>query len=136
MGTRASTADVARHPGDDRVHRLFVCDRTQRILPSTGHRPIDRRDSGGSEHLIPGDERQALLEWTPKVYEKLRTLPGFADVNSDQQNRGLEIALQIDRQTAARMGVTAQAVDNTVYDAFGQRQVSTMYTRLNQYHSD
>src|SRR5207253_6840501 len=67
-------------------------------------------------------------------FSKMRTLRALADVNSDQQNRGLEISLQIDRATAARLGVTQQAIDSTLYDAFGQRPVSTMYTRLNQYH--
>src|SRR5262249_61151008 len=69
-----------------------------------------------------------------KLLNKLQTLPVLTDVNSDQQNRGLEISLQTDRVTAARMGVTQRAIDNTLYDAFGQRQVSTIYTGLNQYH--
>jgi multidrug efflux pump len=86
------------------------------------------------QYTLQSDDLASLLEWTPKVYEKLKTLPGLADVNSDQQNHGLEIGLQIDRQTAGRLGVTPQAIDNTVYDAFGQRQVSTIFTRLNQYH--
>jgi multidrug efflux pump len=61
-------------------------------------------------------------------------LPGFADVNSDQENNGLQASLVYDRQTAARLGVSPQLIDATLYDAFGQRQVSTMYTSLNQYH--
>src|SRR5207244_9830234 len=65
---------------------------------------------------------------------KLQTLPDLADVNTDQQNRGLEAAVTIDRDTAARLGITTQAIDNALYDAFGQRQVSTTYTQLNQYH--
>ncbi len=68
------------------------------------------------------------------VPRKLRSLPQLADVNSDQQDRGLAATLEIDRATAARMGISAQAIDNTLYDAFGQRQVSVMYTQLNQYH--
>jgi multidrug efflux pump len=93
-----------------------------------------RQSNAQYQYTLQSDDLQSLLEWTPKVYAKLRTLHGLADVNSDQQNRGLEIGLQIDRQTASRLGVTAQSIDNTIYDAFGQRQVSTMYTRLNQYH--
>ncbi len=93
-----------------------------------------RQTNAQYQYTLQSDDLASLLEWTPKVYSKLRTLPELADVNSDQQNRGLEIALQIDRQTAARLGVTPQTIDNTIYDAFGQRQVSTMYTRLNQYH--
>src|SRR4029453_69106 len=61
-------------------------------------------------------------------------LPEIADVNTDQQDRGLEAMLRIDRDTASRLGVTTLAIDNTLYDAFGRRQVSTMYTSLNQYH--
>jgi multidrug efflux pump len=93
-----------------------------------------RQSNAQYQYTLQSDDLASLLEWTPKVYSKLRTLPGLADVNSDQQNRGLEISLQIDRQTAARLRVTTQSIDNTIYDAFGQRQVATMYTRLNQYH--
>ena len=64
----------------------------------------------------------------------IRTIPGVVDVNSDQQDKGLAASLVIDRPTAARMGISTAAIDNTLYDAFGQRQVSTMYTQLNQYH--
>src|SRR5207244_11077916 len=86
------------------------------------------------QYTLRSDDLQALIQWTPKMFSKMRTLRALADVNSDQQNRGLEISLQIDRATAARLGVTQQAIDSTLYDAFGQRPVSTMYTRLNQYH--
>jgi multidrug efflux pump subunit AcrB len=64
----------------------------------------------------------------------MHTLPGLTDLDIDQQNRGLQAYLQIDRVTAARFGITPQTIDDTLYDAFGQRQVSTMYTPLNQYH--
>ena len=75
-----------------------------------------------------------LSEWGPKVLQRLRKIPGLADVNSDQQNGGLLASVEIDRPTAARLGITPQAVDDALYDAFGQRQVSTIYTALNQYH--
>src|SRR5256886_5011046 len=65
---------------------------------------------------------------------QLRKVPQIADVSSDQQDRGLDASLQYDRQTAMRLGITAELIDNTLYDAFGQRQVSTMFTPLNQYH--
>ena len=68
------------------------------------------------------------------MLQELRTIPIIADVNSDQQNRGLQAMVQYDRSTAARFGISPQLIDNTLYDAFGQRQVSTMYTALNQYH--
>src|ERR1051325_1458671 len=65
---------------------------------------------------------------------RLQTLPQLTDVSTDQQNRGLEVWVEIDRDTAARLGITPQAIDEALYDAFGQRQISTMYTQLNQYH--
>ncbi len=68
------------------------------------------------------------------MLQKLRSLRQLADVSSDQQDRGLDASLVVDRATAARFGISAQTIDNTLYDAFGQRQVSTMYTPLNQYH--
>jgi multidrug efflux pump len=86
------------------------------------------------QYTLRSDDLQGLTQWTPKMFSKMRTLPALADVNSDQQNRGMEISLLLDRVTAARLGVTPQAIDGTLYDAFGQRPVSTMYTRLNQYH--
>jgi multidrug efflux pump len=68
------------------------------------------------------------------MLQELRTIPVIADVNSDQQDRGLQAFVQYDRKTAARFAISPQLIDNTLYDAFGQRQVSTMYTPLNQYH--
>jgi multidrug efflux pump subunit AcrB len=68
------------------------------------------------------------------LYDQLRTLPVLADVNSDLLTRGLQASLTIDRATASRLGITPRTIDNTLYDAFGQRPVSTMYTSLNQYH--
>src|SRR5262249_34183967 len=67
-------------------------------------------------------------------FDALRTLPELADVNSNQQVKGLEASLIVDRSSASRLGVSSQAIDDALYDAFGQRQVSTMYTPLNQYH--
>jgi hydrophobe/amphiphile efflux-1 (HAE1) family protein len=74
-----------------------------------------------------------LNEWAPKVLAKLRTLPQLRDVNTDQQTQGLKLNVEVDRDTAARLGITQQVIDDTLYDAFGQRQVATMYTQLNQY---
>jgi multidrug efflux pump len=86
------------------------------------------------QYTLQSDDLNALVQWAPQLYRKIRTLPVLTDVNSDQQNRGLEVSLTVDRVTAARLGITQQEIDNTLYDAFGQRQVSTMFTRLNQYH--
>jgi hydrophobic/amphiphilic exporter-1 (mainly G- bacteria), HAE1 family len=74
-----------------------------------------------------------LTKWAPRVLEKLRSLPQLRDVNSDQQTQGLRLDITVDRDTAARLGITPQVIDDTIYDAFGQRQVATMYTQLNQY---
>ncbi len=86
------------------------------------------------QYTLQADNPDDLFEWAPKLLEKLRKVPQLVDVNSDQQNRGLQANLTIDRDTAARLGVTPRAIDDTLYDAFGQRQVSTMYQSLNQYH--
>ena len=72
--------------------------------------------------------------WAPRLLKKMRSMPTLTDVNSDQQNNGLQAGLVVDRETASRLGLTQQVIDDTLYDAFGQRQVSTMYTPLNQYH--
>ncbi|TMA79476.1 MAG: multidrug transporter subunit MdtC, partial [Deltaproteobacteria bacterium] len=86
------------------------------------------------QFTLQGDNLHELDRWAPRMLAKLQTLPDLADVNTDQQNRGLEATVTIDRDTAARLGVTPQAIDDALYDAFGQRQVSTTYTQLNQYH--
>jgi len=75
-----------------------------------------------------------LNNWAPRLLAKMRALPELRDQNSDQQDKGLEAQLVVDRDTASRMGISAVTLDNALYDAFGQRQVSTMYRPLNQYH--
>jgi multidrug efflux pump len=75
-----------------------------------------------------------LNEWVPKLVDKLKAMPQLADVASDQETGGLRANLTLDRDTASRLGLTTSAIDNTLYDAFGQRQVSIMFTQLNQYH--
>jgi multidrug efflux pump len=75
-----------------------------------------------------------LASWTTKMIAKLKTLPQLRDIATDQQNLAAQANLVIDRDTASRLGVTASAIDNTLYDAFGQRLVSIMFTQLNQYH--
>ncbi|MGO9621283.1 MAG: efflux RND transporter permease subunit [Desulfobaccales bacterium] len=83
---------------------------------------------------LRSDSLQELTSWGPRVLQKLRTMPQLVDVNSDQQNKGLQATLAIDRDTASRLGINATLLDNTLYDAFGQRQVAILYTSLNQYH--
>ncbi len=96
---------------------------------------IGGRLSGAAYQLtLQGDDLHELNHWAPRMLRKMQTLPGLLDVNSDQQDRGLQASIQIDRDTASRLGITPQMIDDALYDAFGQRQVSTTYTELNQYH--
>ncbi|TLY33978.1 MAG: multidrug efflux RND transporter permease subunit [Nitrospirae bacterium] len=93
-----------------------------------------RRSNAQFEYTLQGVDLAELNAWAPRVEQKLRSLPQLADVNSDQQDRGLQSSVVFDRTTASRLGITPQLIDDTLYDAFGQRQVSIMYTPLNQYH--
>ncbi len=93
-----------------------------------------RGSSALYQFTMRGDNLQDLTVYGPRMLDALRKIPQIADANSDQQNNGLQSILEIDRATAARFGISPQLIDNTLYDAFGQRQVSTMYTGLNQYH--
>jgi len=86
------------------------------------------------QYTLQGENLQELNDWSPRLVQKLRSLPQLRDVNTDQQDKGLQTSVLIDRDTAARLGVAAADVDNALYDAFGQRQVSVMYRQLNQYH--
>src|SRR6266481_3322631 len=93
-----------------------------------------RQSNAQYQYTIQSENLSDIVKWGPIVLAEMRKLPGFTDVNSDQQNAGLQASLSYDRQTAARLGISAQILDDTLYDAFGQRQVSTMFTSLNQYH--
>jgi len=86
------------------------------------------------QYTLQSENIAELNQWAPKMLAKLRTLPLLRDVNTDQQVHGLQETVIVDRDTASRLGVAAADVDNTLYDAFGQRQVSTIYMPLNQYH--
>ncbi|MGD0134929.1 MAG: efflux RND transporter permease subunit [Bryobacteraceae bacterium] len=86
------------------------------------------------QFTMRGDNVQDLTKYGPLMLSSLRHLRLINDVNTDQQNSGLQAVVQYDRDTAARFGISSQLMDNVLYDAFGQRQVSTMYTALNQYH--
>ncbi len=85
------------------------------------------------QYSLEDADAAELNRWAPRVVEKLRALPELRDVGSDQQDQGLRASLTIDRNTAGRLGITPQQIDDTLYDAFGQRQVSTIFTQLNQY---
>jgi len=93
-----------------------------------------RVSSSQYQYTLSSENLSDLEEWAPRVEARMKELPQLQDIASDQQTHGLQATLVIDRDTASRLGVSSQAIDNTLYDAFGQRQVSTIYTQLNQYH--
>ena len=86
------------------------------------------------QYTLRGENLDELMAWAPRLERELHKLPQIADLNSDQQNKGLQTSLVIDRATASRLGITPQIIDGMLYSAFGQAQVSIMYTLLNQYH--
>ncbi len=93
-----------------------------------------RQSNATYQYTLLSDDTATLYQWAPRLTEALQKSDILKDVNSDQQQGGLETDLTIDRPTAMRLGLTLSAIDNTLYDAFGQRQVSTIYNALNQYH--
>jgi len=93
-----------------------------------------RQSNAQYQFTLLSDSTADLYQWTPKLTTAMQSIPELADVNSDQQEKGLETDIQYDRPTAKRLGITPAQIDNTLYDAFGQRQVSTIYNALNQYH--
>ncbi|HKA20012.1 MAG TPA: efflux RND transporter permease subunit [Blastocatellia bacterium] len=94
----------------------------------------DRVSRTQFQYSLEDANAEELNFWAPQLVQKLQALPQLRDCASDQQNGGLQAALIIDRNTASRLGITSQTIDDTLYDAFGQRQVSTIFTQLNQYH--
>jgi multidrug efflux pump len=86
------------------------------------------------QYTLQGENLTELNAWAPRMLQQMRALPLLVDVSSDQQDKGLQASVAIDRNTASRLGITPQLIDDTLYDAFGQRQVSITYTLLNQYH--
>ncbi|HVI06895.1 MAG TPA: efflux RND transporter permease subunit, partial [Candidatus Binatia bacterium] len=94
----------------------------------------DRVSRTQFQYSIEDADAQELAQWTPKLVEKLRQRKELTDVATDQLNAGLRTSISIDRDTASRLGILPQAIDNTLYDAFGQRLVSIIFTQLNQYH--
>ncbi|MFO1044031.1 MAG: multidrug efflux RND transporter permease subunit [Planctomycetaceae bacterium] len=92
-----------------------------------------RQSAAQYQYTLRGDSLSELSQWSVKLLAAMRKIDGLADLTSDQQTRGLQTRLNIDRDTAARLGVNMFTIDNTLYDAFGQRPVSTMYKSLNQY---
>ena len=94
----------------------------------------DRVSRTQYQYTLEDPDADELNDWTNRFVAKLKTLPQLEDVATDQQTGGLAVSLIIDRVTASRLGIAPSTIDNTLYDALGQRQINTMYTQLNQYH--
>ena len=104
------------------------------LFPVQDVRAGGRQSNAQYQYTLQSDSPEDLAAWTAKLTQALEHSSVLADVNSDQQDKGLETDIVIDRDTASRLGVTPQQIDNTLYDAFGQRQVSVIYSAINQYH--
>ena len=94
----------------------------------------DRVSRTEFQYSLEDPDSKELSDWVPKFVDKLKTLAMLTDVASDQQNEGLQVKLLINRDTSSRLGITQQNIDDALYNAFGQRQITTIYTQLNQYH--
>ncbi|MGO9167373.1 MAG: multidrug efflux RND transporter permease subunit [Candidatus Sulfotelmatobacter sp.] len=137
---------IALKPLNER--KVSAPDIINRLRPQLNRLPVasaflqaaqDLRIGGRSsnalyQYTIQSDNVQDLSKWGPVLLAQMKKLPGFQDVNTDQQNGGLEQLLTYDRATAARLGFTAQSLDSSLYEAFGQSEVSIIYTQLNQYY--
>jgi multidrug efflux pump len=137
---------IALKPLDER--KIGAADVINRLRPKMNRLPVasaflqaaqDLRIGGrGSnalyQYTIQSDNVQDLSKWGPILLTEMKKLPGLQDVNSDQQNGGLSELMTYDRTTAAKLGLTAQSLDSSLYDAFGQAEVSIIYTQLNQYY--
>jgi multidrug efflux pump len=128
-----------RVSADDVINRLrgklAVVPGATLILQSAQDLTIGGRFGNAQyQYTLQSSSLDELNNWAPRLLAKMKTLPELRDQNSDQQDKGLQAKLVIDRDTASRLGITPQTLDNALYDAFGQRQVSTMYRALNQYH--
>jgi multidrug efflux pump len=130
------------------VRKVSAQEIIARLRPKTAHIPgaqlfltavqdvrVGGRQSNAEyQYTLQGDNLDDLMSWSPRFAKAMMKLKELKDVSSDQQNQGLQATVVIDRQTAARLGVSLAAIDSTLYDAFGQRQVSVMYSGINQYH--
>ena len=94
----------------------------------------DRISRTQYQYSLDAPDKALLDLWVPRLVDRMKQLPELRDVASDQQNNGLGLLVDIDRDTAGRLGITPQNIDDALYDSFGQRQVSTIYTQTNQFH--
>jgi len=145
-GVNSASMFVALKPLNER--KASATEIINRLRPKVSHipgvtlfmQPVQDVNIGGRQsnaqfqYTLQADNLADLLTWAPKLEQRMKKMKELTDVASDQQNRGLETTVVIDRDTAARLGVTPSTIDNTLYDAFGQRQVSVMYSGINQYH--
>jgi multidrug efflux pump len=104
------------------------------LQPGQDLRIGGRQSNAGYQYTIQSDNLNDLVKWGPTLLQQMKKLPDLTDVNTDQQDSGLQASLTYDRQTAARMGITPLSIDQTLYDAFGQSLVSTIYKAQNQYY--
>jgi len=111
-----------------------VADITLYMQPVQDLTVEDRVSRTQFQYTLEDANADELNTWTKKLVDKLRTLPQLTDVATDQQTLGSQARLVIDRVTGSRLGITPLAIDNALYDAFGQRQIATLFTQLNQYH--
>jgi len=128
---KISASDVIRRlqPGLAKVDGI-----TLNMQPVQDLTVEDRVSRTEYQYTLEDANADELNQWTTKLVDKLQTLPELRDVATDQQTHGAQASLLVDRVTASRLGITPQAIDNALYDAFGQRQISTLFTQLNQYH--
>jgi multidrug efflux pump len=129
---RISASDVIRRLQPklrDRVHD------TQLFMQAVQDINVDDRVSPTQyQYTLEDSDANELNQWTTKFLDRIRKIPDLEDIATDQQTGGLAVGLTIDRVTGSRLGIATSTLDNTLYDAYGQRQISTMYTQLNQYH--
>ena len=141
--------EINLKPLDDRPGHISASDVILRLQPKLDEnvtgitlymQPVqdltieDRVSRTEYQFTLEDPDQDELNEWTPKLIDKVKQIPSVRDLASDAANGGLRASLSLDRDTASRLGITTATLDNTLYDAFGQRQVSTMFTQLNQYH--
>ncbi len=131
--------EARKESGDDVLARLRpqlakVPGATLYMQVSQDLRVGGRQSNALYQFTMQSDNLQDLAIYCPRMLREMRRIPDIVDANTDQQNNGLQSMVQFDRRTASRFGISPQLIDNTLYDAFGQRQVSTMFTALNQYH--